>query len=83
MKYEFTQHARHAMQAREVLPEWVEQTIDAPELRQPDPNDDSVERLFRRIPDHGNRVLRVAVNTRVEPARVVSVFFDRTKKGKL
>jgi hypothetical protein len=65
MKYEFTQHARHAMQARGVLPEWVEQTIDSPELRQPDPNDDSVERFFRRIPEHCDRVLRVAVNTRV------------------
>ncbi len=71
------------MQSRSILPEWVDRTIDAPELRQPDPVDDSVERFFRRIPEHGNRVLRVAVNIRVEPARIVSVFFDRTKKGKL
>ena len=42
-----------------------------------------VERLYRKIPEFGGRVLRVAVNTTVEPNRVVSVFFDRQMKGKL
>ena len=35
------------------------------------------------IPEFGGRVLRVAVNTAIEPNRVVSVFFDRQMKGKL
>ena len=35
------------------------------------------------IKERGNRILRVAVNTRVAPWRVVSVFFDRNMKGKL
>ena len=48
-----------------------------------DPDDATVERRFRRIPEFGGRVLRVAVNTTVEPNRVVSVFFDRKMKGKL
>jgi len=48
-----------------------------------DPKDATVERRFRRIPEYGGRVLRVAVNTAVEPNRVVSVFFDRQMKGKL
>ena len=34
-------------------------------------------------PEFGGRVLRVTVNTAVEPNRVVSVFFDRRMKGKL
>ena len=42
-----------------------------------------MERRYRRIPEHGGRVLRVAVNTAVEPERVVSVFFDRKMKGRL
>ena len=42
-----------------------------------------MERRFRRIPEFGGRVLRVAVNTTVEPNRIVSVFFDRKMKGKL
>jgi hypothetical protein len=43
----------------------------------------TVERLYRKIPEFGGRVLRVAVNTTVEPNRVVSVFFNRQMKGKL
>ncbi len=31
----------------------------------------------------GGRVLRVAVNTSVDPWRVVSVFFDRDMRGEL
>ena len=36
-----------------------------------------------RFPEHGDRVLRVVVNTSVVPERVVSVYFDRAMKGKL
>jgi len=61
----------------------MERTLAEPELRQPDPDDAAVVRRFRRIPEFGGRVLRVAVNTAVEPNRVVSVFFDRQMKGKL
>ncbi len=71
------------MAEREISLEWVERTLTAPELRRPDPDDASVERRFRRIPEWGGRVLRVAVNITVEPNRVVSVFFDRQMKGKL
>jgi len=61
----------------------VERTLEEPELTLPGPNDATVERYFRRIPEFGGRVLRVAVNRTVEPKRVVSVFFDRKMKGKL
>ena len=63
--------------------EWVEAAVVDPALRAPDPSVPGVERFFRRIPEHGDRVLRVAVNTRVVPWRVVSVFFDRSKRGEL
>ena len=71
------------MAEREIAIAWVEQTLAAPELRLPDPDDAAVERFYRKIPEFGGRVLRVAVNTTVEPNRVVSVFFDRQMKGKL
>jgi len=53
------------------------------ELTLPDPNDATIQRCFRRVPEFGGRVLRVTVNRTVEPKRVVSVFFDRKMKGKL
>ena len=83
MNYELTKHARKALEERGIQIEWVERTLFAPECVLPDPADTTVKRYFRRVPEFGERVLRVAVNTAVEPNRVVSVFFDRTMKGKL
>lgn len=80
---EFTEHAVHAMAQRRILSEWVERALAEPMLRVPDPNDFEIERFFCKVPEQGGRVLRVAVNIRVAPWRVVSVFFDRTMKGKL
>jgi hypothetical protein len=83
MKFNLTKHAKKALAEREIPLEWVERTLAMPELSLPDPDDATVERRFRRIPEFGGRVLRVAVNTAVEPNRVVRVFFDRQMKGKL
>jgi hypothetical protein len=83
MRFELTNHARKVMEDRAIPSEWMERTFGSPELIQPDPADPSVERRFRRIPEFGGRVLRVAVNTKFDPHRIVSVFFDRKMKGKL
>ena len=83
MKFDLTKHAQKVLEERGIPVEWMELTLSAPELVAPDPNDPTVERRFRRIPEFGGRVLRVALNTTSEPNRVVSVFFDRQMKGKL
>jgi hypothetical protein len=83
MKFELTKHAKKVLTEREIPVKWLERTLAAPELVLPDPDDARVERRYRRIPEFGGRVLRVAVNTTVEPKRVVSVFFDRQMKGRL
>jgi hypothetical protein len=79
----FTQHARIAAEARKIQPDWVRITLEDPQLRTWDPEDSTIERFFRKIPENQNRILRVVVNTQVAPWRVVSVFFDRTMKGNL
>ena len=71
------------MDERDIALHWVAETMRDPELRQPDPKDPEIERFYRRIPENENRVLRVAINTKLAPWRVVSVFFDRGMKGKL
>ncbi|MEI6783531.1 MAG: DUF4258 domain-containing protein [Verrucomicrobiota bacterium] len=83
MNYELTQHARDVLAERQLPVEWPERALREPELRQPDPTEATLERRYRQIPERGNRVLRVVVNTTVAPERVVSVYFDRTMKGKL
>ena len=80
---EYTKHAARAMAERSIPKDWVESAITEPTLRIPDPDDFEVERFFRRIPEYDDRVLRVAINTRATPWRVVSVFFDRSMRGVL
>ena len=80
MHYVLTIHAAQVLEERDIPLAWLERAIEHPEWVMPDPRDPSVQRHFRRIPEFGNRVLRVAVNTAVEPARVVSIFFDRNAR---
>ena len=83
MNFELTKQAQKTLDERGIPIEWLERALFEPECVLPDPDDATLERYFRRIPEFGERVLRVVVNTAVEPNRVVSVFFDRTMKGKL
>ena len=83
LSLEYTGHAIQVMAERGILAEWVELAVTEPSLRVPDPNDPALERFFRRIPAHGDRALRVVVDTRVAPWRVVSVFFDCSAGGEL
>lgn len=83
MNYRLTEHAESVIRERNIPLEWVERTLEHPELRNPDPRDLDLEQRFRRIPEFGDRVLRVVVSVHVFPEAVVSVFFDRGKRGKL
>jgi len=83
MSYTLTEHAKKVLAEREIPLEWLERALNEPVRRQPDPDDASLERRYRPIPEFDGRVLRVVVNPPVEPVRVVSVFFDRSMRGKL
>ena len=83
VQLEFTRHALQVMEEREIPVEWVEQAVAAPAMREPDSHDTALERFFRGVPEREGRALRVVVNTRVAPWRVVSVFFDRGMRGRL
>ena len=80
---DFSEHAQFAASERKIPAEWVERVVNSPRLRLEDPRDHELERFYAPIPEFNNRVLRVVVNTKVAPWRVVSVFFDRSMKGKL
>lgn len=79
----YTEHALNAMAEREVSPDWVRRTVAAPDLRAPNPNDPESEFFFRRAKEQGDRVLRVVVNTTAAPWRVITVYFDRSMRGRL
>ena len=55
MTYELTQHARDVLAERHIPVEWLERALREPELKQPDPADATLERRYRKIPEHQNR----------------------------
>jgi hypothetical protein len=83
MNYQLTQHARTVVAERNIPVEWMERALRSPALTEPSATDPTLESRFVRIPEHGDRVLRVVVNKQAVPERVVSVYFDRMMKGKL
>ena len=83
MRYILSRHAEKVIDERGILLEWVERTLNAPELTECDPEGTELRRYYCRIPEFGGRVLRVVLNETIDPPRVVSVFFDRRMKGRI
>ncbi len=79
MDYVLTEHARDALEKRQILLTWMEQAFSTPEATEADPVDSDLEHRFARIPEFGNRALRVIVNGRRTPPHIVTVFFDRRR----
>ena len=74
----FTKHFRDMLIERKIKLEWVDQALSSPDKVMSEP--DGTTHYLRRIPEHGNRWLRVVVNTMVKPNKAVTVFFDRRLK---
>ena len=83
MRYELTEHARGVLVERDIPEEWVARALTERQLAVPDPEDSGIVHYFFAVPERGSAVLRVVVNERNTPSRVVTAFFDRRMKGKL
>lgn len=83
IRFVLTKHAETIMEVREIQLAWVELTLESPENVVPDKVDPNLRHALRRIPEYSDRILRVVYNETNEPWRVVTVFFDRTMRGKL
>jgi hypothetical protein len=78
MNYELTEHARDALEKRHIALAWLERALDAPEATEADPVDPNLEHRLARVPEWGNHVLRVIVNGKTVPPRILA-FFDRRR----
>ena len=83
MNFTLSKHAEDAIHEREISPAWIAETMAQPLAMEPDPDDPELRHALRPIADFGYRVLRVIFNQTKTPPHVVTVFFDRTMKGKL
>ncbi len=75
----FTVHARTALGERRIPEEWVRRVLDRPEWAEPDPSWAGNTLAFGRVPEFGNRLLRVVYRDAAGERRVITAFFDRTR----
>jgi hypothetical protein len=72
---ELSGHARAMLQERGILEEWLWRTVETPD--RVESGSEGNLHFIKAIPEYGGRFLRVVVNPRAKPPRVVTVFFDR------
>jgi len=77
----FTRHAEDMLIERGIDRAWVETTIYEPESVDPDPAQPGVFRAYRRIAERGGRFLRVVYVPGDQNIRVLTAFFDRTRRN--
>ena len=71
----FTIHARTMMAERMIEEDWVVDTVNNPDFTEVKLDDE--KHYLKRIPEAGEKILRVIINPTGNPPRVVTVFFDR------
>lgn len=73
--YDLSEHATYVLRERGIRESWVRLTLEDPERTERQV--DGTAHYLRPIGEHGNRYLRVIVNPRTRPVRIVTAFFDR------
>ena len=63
------------LKERNISEEWVQRVLDHPDWEKA-ASEDTVY-YFKRIHERQDRILRVVVNPKVSPTKVITVFFDR------
>jgi hypothetical protein len=82
VQYRLTAHAKNAIAERRISLAWIFRVPDNPLALEVDRADPALRHALGRIPERGDRILRVVYNETVKPWSVVTAFFDR-KASKL
>lgn len=81
--YVLTEHARRRIIQRGISLEWIVRVLESPEQEEPDEEDPELYKAWGHIPESGDRLLCVVYNETTEPWRIVTVYFERTRRGRL
>ena len=76
-KVTFANHAQEMMAERRIETIWVINAVKYPEFTSVDPRNPARTRAFRRVPEAGNRWLRVVYEHVDGKKHVITTFFDR------
>ena len=83
MDYTLSEHAATTIKERGIKPEWIDRALNEPDLTLHHESAHDLRYTFKCIAENENRVLRVVYNADKNPINIVTVYFDRTMKGKL
>jgi Domain of unknown function (DUF4258) len=81
--YDLTAHAAKVISEREIPNEWIARVLMHPLKTEPDRDDPELRHALATIAEYGDRVLRIIYNYTTSPLLIVSVYFDRTQRGRL
>jgi len=76
---QYTRHFKDMLKERSISMSLINRALAEPE--KVEDHSDGTKHFLRRIPEHGNRWLRIIVNTTVVPNKAVTAFFDRRFRG--
>jgi hypothetical protein len=77
---DFSAHAKDMLEERGIPEAWVWQAIRSPD--HVETSKDGNTHYLKAIEEFEGRILRVVVNVKAEPHRIVTVFFDRRLRRK-
>jgi hypothetical protein len=80
MDTDLSGHFGDMLEERGILREWVQRASDAPD--ETEEHDDDTRHYIKRIPEFGDRWLRVIINLAKQPNKGVTAFFDRRLRRK-
>ena len=80
MKLTLIRHALEKLDERGIRSDWIERTIAEPDLQEPDPTQPGAVRAFKAIEERGFRVLRVVYVPEPDGVRLITTFFDRSRR---
>ncbi len=76
--YTLTAHAAFVLAERDIPMAWIARVLEHPERTEPARTDSALIHALGRIPEFGNRVLRVIYNDTMVPKRIVTAYCERT-----
>ncbi len=75
----YTIHTRERLRERHILTRWIEAILEDPLIDEPDPADDGRRRCWGRVPEFGDRMLRIVYVAESDVIRVITVTPDRNR----
>lgn len=70
-----SKHFADMLKERGIKKEWVDLVFDSPD--RVEEKGDGTRHFIKRIPEFGNRWLRIIVNTDTTPEILITAYFDR------